>query len=70
MSMKKSKTLSLMAKLEKVANEMLDQLDTMEPQRLLSRQNVVKTVTELLALKNKLNLDSESGSMFKEEGDE
>lgn len=68
--MKKSKTLSLMAKLEKVANEMLDQLDTMEPQRLLSRQNVVKTVTELLALKNKLNLDSESGSMFKEEGDE
>lgn len=65
--MKKSKSQSLIAKLEKIANEMIDDIDTMEPQKLLNRQNVVKTVTDLLTLKNKMNLDDESGSMFKED---
>ena len=58
-----------MSKLEKLANEMVDEIDSMEPQKLLNRQSVVKTCTDLLTLKNKMNLDDESGKMFKEEED-
>ncbi len=57
---------SMMKKLEKLVDDLLTNVDTIEPDELLKKQTVAKIGLEFVSMKNKMALADEEGSFFRD----
>ena len=64
---KPKKKEKMIIKLEKIIDEMLDGIEGLTPDQLLTRQNCAKIAIDFLNMKHKVSEDDEAGSMFREE---